>query len=593
MTRASLIARPLGLLVALFAARCFVLADRSLDFDLWTPFALLWPDVAVCFVYALIDFSLSRKSERIAWAAFGLLVAYVAINVPVARILSSPMSWTMLRAARGTLGDSILHYMTLLNLGLIAGTGLIGVFGAIGLRRVSGRKTIGATCAALLLVGTIGFLVAPLTETLGHHRNALSILFTTAFSRVPAAASTSGGTDWRRSPIPSSTASSAGVDLADLRGRARGRNVVVIVLESTGAEYLAPYGGAEDPMPHLGELFGESIVFDRAYTTYPESIKSLIAVLCSRFPALDTSAEDHGRVTTPSLAKILGAQGYRTGLFHSGRFLYLGMDAVLADRGFDVLEDAGDIGGERESSFGVEEKASVARILEWVDGLERDEPFFVAYLPVAGHHPYDTPERGPFPDETERGRYLNALRYADASVHDLIEGLKSRGHHDDTLFVVFGDHGEAFDQHDGNFGHSLYIFEENVRVPLAIALPGLVASERRVASLASVVDLTPTILDLLGLPAPLDFDGHSLLDGEPRVALFFADYSQAFLGMRDDRWKYILDLETGRGQLYDLEVDPREKSNVAEDHPGRAAAYREHVKGWAAETKGRVTREGY
>ena len=107
-------------------------------------------------------------------------------------------------------------------------------------------------------------------------------------------------------------------------------------------------------------------------------------------------------------------------------------------------------------------------------------PFFVTYLPIAGHHPYATTTRGPFTDPGELGAYKNALLEADRSVAALLDGLRERGLDRRTLVVVFGDHGEAFGQHPGNFGHTQFIYEENVRVPLIVA--GLTddASARRV-----------------------------------------------------------------------------------------------------------------
>src|SRR5262249_45095581 len=257
-----------------------------------------------------------------------------------------------------------------------------------------------------------------------------------------------------------------------------------------------------DPMPNLSELARTALVFENAYAVYPESIKALFSFLCSRYPAMDTKTESYTRITTPSLAAVLKTAGYRTALFHSGRFMYLGMQAVIAKRGFEVLEDAGAIGGNYESSFGVDEPSTVRRILSWVDSLPRDERFFLTYLPIAGHHPYDTPESGPFPEREDIDRYLNALHYADASVGELIGGVQARGLAQNTLFVIYGDHGEAFGQHEGNYGHSLFLYEENIHVPYLVIAPGLVEAQVRVSSPASLIDITPTILDLLGLSLP-------------------------------------------------------------------------------------------
>src|SRR5437870_7648756 len=92
------------------------------------------------------------------------------------------------------------------------------------------------------------------------------------------------------------------------------------------------------------------------------------------------------------------------------------MEAIINGRGYQTLEDAGDIGGNHNSSFGVDEPATVARMLAWIDGLPRGQRFFLTYLPIAGHHPYATPEHGPFAGTAEIDQYRNALHYGDASL---------------------------------------------------------------------------------------------------------------------------------------------------------------------------------
>jgi arylsulfatase A-like enzyme len=312
-------------------------------------------------------------------------------------------------------------------------------------------------------------------------------------------------------------------------------------------------------------------------------------VQCSLHPALDTLSETYGRDLGPALATVLRGRGYHTGLFHSGRFMYLGMDAAVRNRGYDTLEDAGAIGGDHDSSFGIDEPSAVRRILRWIDERPAGQPFLVSYLPIAGHHPYLTPAPGPFPGDADIDHYRNALHYADAALGQLLEGLRARGLDRETLFVIMGDHGEAFGQHDGNYGHTQFLYEENVHVPYLIAAPGLTREPVRVGRVASLLDTAPTVLDLLGVPPPDGYQGRSLLDGQTRMALFCTDYSLGFLGLRDGRWKLIHELESGRSRLYDLEDDPEEQRDVAALYPERAAVYREHLLRWAAAQKYRIT----
>ena len=242
---------------------------------------------------------------------------------------------------------------------------------------------------------------------------------------------------------------------------------------------------------------------------------------------------------------------------------------------------AGAIGGNVNSSFGVDEPAAVGRILSWIDSLPHGQPFFLTYLPVAGHHPYATPDPGPFPNNNEFGNYLNALHYGDTSLGTLIQGLRNRGLENKTLFVLFGDHGEAFQQHDGNSGHSMFVYDENVRVPYIIAAPGL-TPELRTRKATSLLDTAPTVLDLLGMPIPQAFQGRSLLDSGNRMALFFTDYSLSLLGLYDACWKYILEVDSTHSRLYDVCKDPDELVDLSKQEILRTKTYGEHLKKWIA-----------
>jgi phosphoglycerol transferase MdoB-like AlkP superfamily enzyme len=269
--------------------------------------------------------------------------------------------------------------------------------------------------------------------------------------------------------------------------------------------------------------------------------------------------------------------------------MYLGMDAVVEHCGFNTSEDAGGISGRFNSSFGVDEPSTVERILAWIDqgGNESGgrSKFFVSYLPIAGHHPYDTPARGPFAVRSEEDRYLNALHYGDQSLGALFDGLKQRGLFTNTVFVIFGDHGEAFGQHAGNFAHTLFLYEENVHVPFVIVAPGKLAGETRITRALSLIDVAPTLLDLLGIPIPKEFQGESWLNPETRLSLFYTDYSLPLVGLRDGPWKFIGELGTARHQLYDLRSDPNERTNLHTHFPRQVAGYRQRLEQWSAAQK--------
>jgi hypothetical protein len=231
------------------------------------------------------------------------------------------------------------------------------------------------------------------------------------------------------------------------------------------------------------------------------------------------------------------------------------MRDVVAPFGFDHLADAASIGGEAGSSFGIDEEATVDALLAWVARSPRAEPFLGCYLPIAGHHPYASPPGGPFDRTTQLGCYKNALHYADRALQRLHAGLCRLRAPEELLLCVVGDHGQAFGEHAGNFGHSLEVYEENLRVPLLFWAPGALANTRTDA-VCSHLDVVPTLFDLLGLTLPLDSaaPGRSLLRLPLRGGRLqaFTDWGELLLAARDGDWKYVLEVATGRERLFDL-----------------------------------------
>jgi glucan phosphoethanolaminetransferase (alkaline phosphatase superfamily) len=567
----------LSLLGVFVLSKALVLWDRDLAWSRWTPLAYLWQDLLVVGIYAAFDWTI--WPAWVSWAVYYAIVIYAAINVPVACVLSTPLTFPMLRAASGTLGDSILFYLTWPNILRVTSILALAIVLAVALR---GIDLGGEAKVFSLLIMTCVILLGPHASAqvgaFGLHRNAVIGLVATAMPRITGV---NRAENWRVTPFEAEQSE----DLSHLRGVAKGSNVLIVHLESTGARYLGLHGATEDPMPNLRLLAEGAIVGKNAYTVYPETIKSFVSVQCSIYPALDAESEHYQSVRVPSLATELSRRGYRTGLFHSGRFRYLGMAEVVHNRGFDTLEDAGHIGGNQESSFGIDEDSTLRRMLAWIDARPRGQRFYISYLPIAGHHPYDTPTVGPFPEGQIIGRYRNALNYIDKILGELIQGLRDRDLLRHTLIVILGDHGEAFAQHPGNIGHSFFIFEENVHVPYVIALPGLTRKTVWLRRVLSIVDTAPTVLDLLGMPRPAAYQGRSQLEPEHSMALFCTDYSQGLIGLRDNRWKFIHNLDTKRSELFDLESDPEELRNLASQHPVRVRGYRAHLLRWSENQK--------
>ena len=538
--------------------------------------------VALLFGGAEIALRRLGAANQLVWSIYYLIAIYTAINIPVERALCTPLTGPMLRAARGPLADSMLLYLTTTNVLLIL---LVLAAASVlpWLVRQVPRPFSKWTAVCGIAIVLIGLAASSHADTHGMNRNVLIALIGTG---LPRATTATGASEWRESRFEEHGAE----DLSRFRGAGKGFNLVMVSLESTAAQYLSLHGGADEVMPNLSRLAQRSLLFDNAYAVYPESIKGLFSVLCSIYPAFDSQPEEYSNLGCRSVASVLANAGYRAAMFHSGRFGYLGMESIIHNRGYQTLEDAGDIGGNHNSSFGVDEPSTVARMLAWIDTLPRGQRFFLTYLPIAGHHPYATPGPGPFHGPAEIDQYRNALHYGDVSLGALIEGLRARGLAENTIWVIYGDHGEAFNQHQGNYGHTFFLYEENIHVPFLIAAPGLIHEQERTRKVVSLVDAAPTILDLMGFPIPKNYQGHSMLDGAPRMALFFADYSLGLLGLRDGRWKFVYEIGSGKTQLFDLDNDPKEMSNLSTREVARTSWYQQVVSDWSHAQKRYIAR---
>jgi phosphoglycerol transferase MdoB-like AlkP superfamily enzyme len=571
----------LSLFVVLAAAKAALLALRLADGALpvarpWLAVALVHEDVrlVVAFIgWVALAAAITRRWPGAARAistavviVYAALTFWTAFNVPVARELSSPLTFSLLHATGGAIRDSVARYATPLNLGLPIALWA----GALALPRVAGehlrlsRRALAAIGAAAAAIVALGPMASRRAEVSSFHRNAVLALAETSLARHDRAS--------RPAPPPLTAPACrpqddpGAADLSELAGLARGRNVVWVVLESTGARALPAYGAARDVTPNISALATRAVVFDAAYAAYPESIKGLFSMLCGRAPPPGSEASElpRGRVLCASVAEAFVRAGVRTGLFHSGWFAYLGMDAVVRDRGFDVLADAGGVDSPYRSSFGVDDRSTARRLLAFVDEVPAGKRFFAVFMPIAGHHPYHAPGVGPRPllEASDHDAYLNDLQVADDAFGVLRDGLRSRGLDDQTVYVVVGDHGEAFREHPGNLAHALFLYEENVRVPFFIAAPGAPFAPRRAPQLASLIDLAPTTLALAALAREPAHEGRSLLAvSAPRVARFFTEQGSRRGGLRDGRWKVIVDADVGRTEVYDLATDPGERAD--------------------------------
>jgi arylsulfatase A-like enzyme/Tfp pilus assembly protein PilF len=389
--------------------------------------------------------------------------------------------------------------------------------------------------------------------------------------------------------IAAAAATAAGVVSFFLSGHAsRGRlrlkpspNVLLISIDTLRADHLGAYG-ASVRTPGLDALAKAGVVFERAVAQVPITLPSHASLFTATYP-FTHGVRDNGSFRLPAetrtLTETFRAAGYRTGAF-VGSFA---LDSRFGlDQGFELYDD---FYGDRSAleDFAISERRAaevLAPALEWLSRPPppEDAPWFAFVHLYDVHAPYDPPS--PFRERFASDPYRGEVASVDEALAGFFEDLRSRGELENTLVVVTSDHGEGLGEH-GERTHGMFAYETTLRVPLIVSWEG-VLSPRRVASRVRLLDVAPTLLALAGLdplPASHGISLVPLLEGSEDTAgdesyfeaLAF-NLNRGFApltGFYRGDLKYV---ELPIPEIYDLESDPGETTNLA---PGRPALVKE------------------
>ena len=351
------------------------------------------------------------------------------------------------------------------------------------------------------------------------------------------------------------------------------QNILLITIDTLRADALSSYGGAART-PNLDALASRGTRFDFAHAHAVLTRPSHASILTGTYPH-ENGIRDHSgyRLKTglPTLASLLKEKGFATGAFVGAVPLErrFGLDG-----GFDVYDDRFGRTG-NNSDFALAERPAgevVDAALKWIGGQQGR--WFTWVHVFDPHAPYAPP--APFDSEYSGRAYHGEVAYVDKALGPLLESAAQSAR--PTLVIVTSDHGEGLGDH-GELTHGLLAYETTLRVPLIVAqVRGSGIGDRGPGSVshfpARHVDLLPTVLDALASTASSTLPGRSLLPGAPLPPdADVSSYFEAMSAMLNRGWAPLQGVIAGhekyidlpKPELYDLEADPKEASNLIDD----------------------------
>ena len=403
-------------------------------------------------------------------------------------------------------------------------------------------------------------------------------------------------------------------------------NLILIGIDSLRADHMSMYGYDRLTTPHMDKFARGGTVYERCYSPYIPTTSGYGAMLTGMdcfttgLVALRHHGDLHPGVKT--LAEILREQGYFT--------VNVGFKGNPAGRGFDKYIDYSGWASWEQGRSPKGENLNAAMLPELRRLAKEPQPFFLFMRHMDPHSPYLPPrpfERmfydkdefdpgnkslepvynfKPFcdyfrtwfpPGATDKdyivAQYDGAVAYMDACIANIFATVEALGLTGNTLIVIDSDHGETLHDHECYYDHH-GLYEPTLRVPLVFRLPRRIPAGKRIGTDTTLMNVTPTILDILGIDTGIHFDGRSLLpeiQGQPRrpdSELYLTECTwMRKHGWRTPQWKYIHALEPDfhfkpEIELYDLLADPAESVNLAPQEPGLVRMFEERMQAWIA-----------
>ena len=376
----------------------------------------------------------------------------------------------------------------------------------------------------------------------------------------------------------------------------KGKNVALIILESTSANMLSFYQDSDslgETTPFLSSLSENALVVSETSSTMNSTSKSLVNILCGIEPYLKTDVfEVTLGLPVDCLPTRLTQEGYTSTFFQSATYHYEGRDRLVDRAGFKNFISVDSLPIEKIESaqmigpLGREDKVLLEAHRKWItQQVESEKPFLSVYLTLAQHHPYlpadfDESFRH-FSDDAYLNNFTNALSYIDEYLSEVFEHYKQAGLYEDTVFVIVGDHGESFARYHLPRFHNNVLYREGLWVPFMIVHEDLFSEKVKLEGEFSLFDVAPSIEYLLGVETKSAYRGQPIFSVSKERKLHAACwYKKRCLSTFDRHYKYIFNYDDMPEELYARQGDLREQNNLAETNPEIVEQYRAETFAW-------------
>ncbi|MCM8791092.1 MAG: sulfatase-like hydrolase/transferase [Candidatus Omnitrophica bacterium] len=350
-------------------------------------------------------------------------------------------------------------------------------------------------------------------------------------------------------------------------------NVLFIIVDTLRADHLGCYGYKKIKTPNIDGLASRGTRFKNVISQVPLTFPSHVGIFTSTYPNYN-KMRDNGSFRLEddavTLAQVFKQHGYATAAFVST--IVLDKKYGL-NRGFDTYDDKMEKLKDKQILKFMDEERPADKVTEaaqkWL-AANKDKSFFLWVHYYDPHTIYNPP--APYNEIYKDNLYDGEIAFTDEHIGKLLATLKELGLDKNTLIVFTSDHGESLGEHS-EIGHAIFLYDSTLKVPLIFSYPKLIPEGKVIETQVRLVDLAPTIMDLLGLKKKGVIQGRSLagiIKGSGKAPDLPA-YSESLYAKyhynwdelhswRDGKWKYIRSSEP---ELYDIVNDPHELKNLA------------------------------